>query len=530
MIENFYRRNGYLEKYKATLLNFVESCCHVYIYGAGNFGKCYLDILQQYGYDADGFIVTKRHSKECLGKPVYTIDEITDHISAKDGVIPAFTNSNVQEIAHKFTKEKPQILNFDHQIMLSLENEMHFFPLLDRLNKEYPILEKKIDISEWKHILLVRLEAIGDAIFTTPFIRELRKNFPKSHISVVLRKQNQKILADCPYIDQLFLYDSELQDGELAEQSRNYKELSKKIHRFTDEIFHEKTFDVVFLSRELLCGRNSMDEFLIAYYSKARYRIGRILINGFEKQHLLERLQDSFTFITTPSEPMHEAAYALDMLRQCGCKIDDERMELWPSPQSEKKCKQILKTHHIEKHQFLIALGIVASVATRTWKIENYNHVIQHYGASLGDKICFIIMGGKDAEDTAKQLDNSYSNIINLAGQTDLDETAACMKRCHLYVGSNTGLLHFASAFGVPSVTIYSELSDGKPTDGDSPLRMGAWKVPHIDLVPPAGLDGCHGACRMKFSHCINQITPSQVIDSIDKLLNKCDKNDNKGD
>ena len=46
----------------------------------------------------------------------------------------------------------------------------------------------------------------------------------------------------------------------------------------------------------------------------------------------------------------------------------------------------------------------------------------------------------------------------------------------------------------------------------------GAWKVPHIDLVPPAGLDGCHGVCRMRFSHCINQILPEQVIDAINQL------------
>ncbi len=523
-------KKSLLSEEKNKILDFAVGCEHIYIYGAGNFGKCYLDLLQQYGYDADGFIVTKKHALECLGKPIYTIEEIVENISAKDGVIPAFTNSDVQEIVHKFTKEKPQILDFDHKIMLSLENEIHFFPLLDELDKEYPQLEKKIDLSEWKSILLVRLEAIGDAIFTTPFIRELRKSFPESRISVVLRKQNQKILADCPYIDQLFLYDSELLDGEVAEQSQNYREHSKKIRRFTDKIFHEREFDVVFLSRELLCGRNTMDELLIAYYSKARYRIGRMLINGLDKQHLLKRLQDSFTFIANPSEPMHEAAYALDLLKQCGCKIDDERMELWVSPQCERRSAQILEAYHVEKYQILIALGIVASVATRTWKIENYNQIIRHYGENLGDKIGFVIMGGKDAEDTAKQLDHSYGNIINLAGKTDLDETAVCMRRCHLYVGSNTGLLHFASAFGVPSVTIYSELSDGKPTDGDSPLRMGAWKVPHIDLVPPAGLDGCHGACRMKFSHCINQITPKQVIDSINQLMNICDKGNHKGD
>lgn len=503
------------------ILDFAASCRHVYIYGAGNFGRGYLDILQHYGQDADGFVVTEKYSSEYMEKPVYSIDEISGRILTEDGIIPAFTNSNIQEIERRFVNVRPKILEFDHKKMLCLENELHFLPLINELDQEFPDLKKEIDKSEWKRILIVRLDAIGDIIFTTPFIRELRRNFPESYMSVVIRKQNCKLLENCPYIDELFLYESELLDGELADQCQNYSELSTRIRKFTDRNFKNKKFDVVFFPRELLCGRNTIDELLIAYYSHARYRIGRILTNESDKQFICERLQNSFTLISNPSEPMHEAAYALDMLRLCGCTIENERMELWTTPKSEESISHIFEEMNIEEHQILIALGIVASVETRTWKINNYNRVVRHYGKQFGNKIRFVVMGGEDAQKSSEQMDNTYGNIINLAGRTDLNETAACMKKCNLYVGSNTGLLHFASAYGIPSITIYSELSDGKPTDGDSPFRMGAWKVPHIDLVPPAGLDGCHGVCRMRFSHCINQITPEQVIDAVNRILYK---------
>lgn len=513
-MENTMRKNG-----NNRISDFAASCRHVYIYGAGNFGRGYFDILQHSGQDADGFIVTEKRSSEYIGKPIYSIDEISKLISAEDGIIPAYTNSNIPEIEKRFVNIKPRILDFDHKQMLCLENELHFSPLINRLDQEFPDLKKEIDKSEWERILIVRLDAIGDTVFTTPFIRELRKNFPESHISAVVRKQNEKLLENCPYIDKLFLYESELLDGELADQCRNYSELSIKIREFTDQNFKNKKFDVVFFPRELLCGRNTIDELLIAYYSRARYRIGRILTNEPDKQQLCEMLKDSFTLISNPIVPMHEAAYALDMLRRCGCTVEDERMELWTSPQSEERVDRIFEEYGVEGHQSLIALGIVASVDTRTWKAENYDNIVRYYGQQYGKEIRFIIMGGSDAESAAGKIDNTYGNLINLAGRTDLNETAACMKKCNLYVGSNTGLLHFASAYGVPSVTIYSELCDGKPTDGDSPLRMGAWKVPHIDLVPPAGLDGCHGVCRMRFSHCINQIVPEQVIDAINQIL-----------
>lgn len=512
--------NEILKDKNNRISDFAASCRHVYIYGAGNFGRGYLDILQHCGQDANGFIVTEKHGSEYMGKPVYSIDEISGTVSAEDGIIPAFTNSSIPEIERRFVNIRPRILDFEHKQMLCMENEIHFMPLINRLDQEFPGMKKKIDRSEWKSILIVRLDAIGDTIFTTPFIRELRRNFPGSHISAVIRKQNEKLLENCPYIDELFLYESELVDGELSDQCQNYPELSIKVRVFTEQNFKNKKFDVVFFPRELLCGRNTVDELLIAYYSRARYRIGRILANGPDKRQICGRMEDSFTLISSPTEPMHEAAYTLDMLQQCGCTVKDERMELWTSPQSEELSGRILKEYGAEGHTCLIALGIMASAETRTWKAENYADIVRHYGQQYGKKVRFLIMGGKDAESAARKIDNTYGNLINLAGMTDLNETAACMKKCSLYVGSNTGLLHFASSFGIPSVTIYSELSDGNPTDGDSPLRMGAWKVPHTDLVPPAGLDGCHGVCRMRFSHCINQIVPGQVIGAINQMLN----------
>ena len=514
-----------LNKEKNKILNFVSSCRQIYIYGAGNYGKGYLDILQHYGQDVAGFIVTNKCDNRCKGIPIYSVHEISEVISAEDGIIPAYTNSKVQDIEDKFANVIPRILDFDHKAMICMENEIHFFPLMDKLTSEFQKPNKIIDISKWNNILIVRLDAIGDTVFTTPFIREVRKNFPYSHISVVIRKQNQKILENCPYIDELFLYESELLDGELAEQCQNYQEISRKIQGFTEQNFKSKEFDVVFFPRELLCGRNTVDELLLAYYSHAKYRVGRMLADELDQCLIYEKLKDNFTLITKPSEPMHEAAYALDMLKQCGCIVEDERMELWPSIQSEQKIEDLLKKYYIEENNILIALGIEASVDTRTWRVENYNKVIRYYGETSGNRVRFIIMGGADAKEAAGKIDNSCKNVINLAGETNLDETAACMKKCDLYVGSNTGLLHFASALGIPSVTIYSELSDGKPTDGDSPVRMGAWKVPHIDLVPSAGLDGCYGVCKMSFSHCINQISPRQVINSIAQMIPQDSKN-----
>lgn len=507
----------YIEREMKRLLKFCRSHDRIYLYGAGNYGKGYLDVLLHHDIRPAGFIVSDPGTEECCGLKVYTAGEIAPYITGEDGVIPAFTNSVPKEIGRMFPAA--EVLSFDHQVMLCMEDEILFYPVMDKLDSWYPGPGPLGEGEIWTSILVVRLDVIGDTVFTTGFLRELRRNFPESEISVVVRRQNYDLLKYCPYINRLFLYDGGLREGELSEQCRDFADVSARVREFVDCNFTGLHFDAVFSPRRLLCGRNAIDELLLVFYSNAKYRIGRIMADGLEMRFLHERVQKSFSLLSYQARPMHEAAYALDMLRDCGCRVEKEEMELWIDDDSREFAKKTLEGSGVGPDTVLVALGLVASVETRTWKIGNYKRLIHDCHKKYGGKVKFLLLGGPDAVGAAGELTDDKDIVINLAGKTRLDQTAACMAHCSLYVGSNTGLLHFASALGKPSVTIYSELSDGKDTDGDSPFRMGAWKVENVALVPPAGLDGCHGVCRMRRSHCINLITPMQVEQAMEKLL-----------
>lgn len=43
--------------------------------------------------------------------------------------------------------------------------------------------------SKINKILIIRLDEIGDVVMTTPFIRELRRNFPKAEINLIVKPQ-----------------------------------------------------------------------------------------------------------------------------------------------------------------------------------------------------------------------------------------------------------------------------------------------------------------------------------------------------
>lgn len=522
----------YIKRERDKLLDFCRNHEALYIYGAGNYGRGYLDVLEAYGISVNGFLVSEKQEEEFCGKKIYSAAEIDAWEIDDTGIIPAYANSKPKEIRKKFKKISPDILDMEHLVMLCFDNKIRFYPVMDRLDQEFDISPQWKQGIALENILIVRLDAVGDIVLTTPFIRELKRNNPKSHISVVIRKQNRFLLEGCPYIDELFQYDSGLIDGQLADQSRLYKELRGKVERFVSENFSGKRFDAVFFPRELLCGRNTVDELLLAYMSGAKYKIGRIMSNEINKRDIQKRMSKSFSLVSLQDEPMHEAEYALSLLEECGYEIHDKRMELWPGNESRAYAGAVIGKLRESKKDIVVALGIVASVETRTWRAENYKTLIKKFYDLYHTGVKFVLLGGSDAVEAAKEICGtgdaglagwsgvlSKGVVLDLTGKIRLDQTAAVTEQCDLYVGSNTGLLHFASAFGKPSVTVYSELDDGLPTDGDSPFRMGAWQVPHIDLIPHAGLDGCHGVCRMRKPHCINLITPDQVLDAVEKIM-----------
>lgn len=500
------------------IIEFVKKNKTVYIYGAGTYGKRYYEFLNNEGFEIRGFIVTHKHQFSYCGKDVYEPSEIEADIESC-GVIPAFADVNIAELSKLFAGNV-NIYQPVHLEFLKNITQKRVEPIIAELEKEFG---RAVSFDEYNkdnisRILIVRTDAIGDLICTIPFIRELKKNHKKSRITVVVRKSNRLILENCPYIDELLFYDSELISGELYEQSDKFYEILNRVKLFADENFKGERFDAVFLPRELMAGRNIIDELLIALISGARMRFAHVINTDLMKSYIRNQFDGLFTHISFTDAPMHEVEYQLNILKDIGDNVENTQMELWCSNKVAEEVANRIHANH-DTTIIYIAIGLVASVPTRTWSIENYIELFEKSANLYGTNVKFLVMGGNDAVIEYNNVNIDLPNVIDFTGKTSLEETIAIIKNCSLYIGSNTGLLHMASASGVPSITIYAELDDGIPTDGDHPVKMGAWGVKHTNLIPPSGLDGCHRVCRMGYPHCINQIRPEKVFEEMQNYI-----------
>ena len=61
---------------------------------------------------------------------------------------------------------------------------------------------------ENKRFLIVRFSSFGDVLLTTALIRNLKKNYPNSHLTFIVKQPFNQMLDRNPYIDQIHIFKS----------------------------------------------------------------------------------------------------------------------------------------------------------------------------------------------------------------------------------------------------------------------------------------------------------------------------------
>ena len=77
---------------------------------------------------------------------------------------------------------------------------------------------------QWREPAKRARDALGDVILSTPSLRAIRRQFPKAHITQAVGRSAYEVVARCPYVDDLLIYDPTRKDrgllGHLAFRNR----------------------------------------------------------------------------------------------------------------------------------------------------------------------------------------------------------------------------------------------------------------------------------------------------------------------
>lgn len=501
---------GLIIKELEIFTTFLKKYDKIYLYGAGKIGRRYARFLSMMGIVPAGFIITEGNSATVDGIEVFPVSDLKNEMSCSVGVIIAFRGADEQDIRLRIGA-LPGLLKPKDDFQNILELETIIFPFFRDISKPRQNLKP---VHEWSRILIVRLDVLGDLIMSTALIREIRKNCPDSHITLVVRSSNEMLFRECPYIDDLIVYDCDLSKTEADISLEELESLWKKVKKFiTDKL--SMHYDIVFQLCSLLNGRGALEAVMLGYASEADCQIGRVYAwkKSVEKSnYIYKRFSDSLSCVTYDAMPKHEVACMLDMLRKCGGRVENERLELWFADRETNMLPVSLSSN-----KRWLAIGVVGRIPSQCWPADRFQDFFLQIGERYRD-VGFILFGGNDAVDTAGKIVRgmqSSVDVMDLTGKTSLAQAAYMMKKCIAYVGANTGLMHMAAALGLPVVEIsfYVRGEDGKE---NSP--MGPWGTKSI-VLQKFPMDDCREICCKPYSHCITQITVEEVSEAVEKML-----------
>ena len=504
-----------------SLLQFCQSNRSIYLYGAGEFGGIYLEYLNLHNiHNIEGFLVSKKTVDEYNGIPVYEAEEYLPQIGYDSGIILSLSCKYHNDIL-KSLEFPCQVGYFDDGMV----NVISCNPILDKLDhyQKKLIHPKKNEVVDGNKILVVQVEhTFGDVIWSTGLLRELRKNFPHSYIGIVLNSNMKSLFQYCPYVDEIVGFDL------IRDVSDKFVEgYCEKIMDFCTE--NDLSYDVVYLPRLLPWHRYELWENLfIAVGCGANKRVAHITTHTDYMKIIARKYERFFTEIVKHDKGEHEALRNLMLLSNFHGKVEQYEMELWIGENEIAYSKSVLNYRNVNGILY-IAIGLVGSNPARSWSPEKYNRLFKNL-ANKYPCIIFVLCGGKDAVEAAqKSKEGIESNCIDLTGKTTLLQVAAVISRCDFYIGSDTGVMHMASAFGKPVIELSYSLPDSPATFGSHPVRTGPWCVFGIVLRPSHGLDGCKYICRRKQAHCINLIAVNEVIDAVELILKNRLRNHSEG-
>lgn len=104
-----------------------------------------------------------------------------------------------------------------------------------------------------------------------------------------------------------------------------------------------------------------------------------------------------------------------------------------------------------------IGLGPTANWPPKVWPAERFATLFRALeNGPLPGAVPVVFAGPGDTERAmAESLLAALPDAIDLVGRLSLPEVAACLARCALFIGNDSGLMHLAAAAGAPTLGLF---------------------------------------------------------------------------
>ncbi|MEI7998334.1 MAG: glycosyltransferase family 9 protein [Candidatus Omnitrophota bacterium] len=332
------------------------------------------------------------------------------------------------------------------------------------------------------NILVVNINWLGDAVFSTPVFKALKDNFPKARVSCLCVPRVKKVLELCSFIDEIIVYD---------EKGKHFWPWAK-CSLVAD--LRRKCFDVAFLLHR------SATRGVLVYLAGIPQRVGYC-----KTKSLLTQPVDFC------DDGIHRRDVYLKVLEAYGLKIKDKTCQLKLNPEDVKQLEVLLEAKGITHKDKIIVLHTAGNWELKRWPASSFVHLIESILERYQVKI--ILSGSYSDLEYAQSINQQAGNrAVVVAGQTSLGQSLALYHRAKVMISSDSGPLHLAHSVGANVIGIYG------PTRVEitGPQGVGHSEVLFKDVgcnKSPCYYLGCTS------NICMQAITVEDVLKAIQKFI-----------
>jgi len=304
-----------------------------------------------------------------------------------------------------------------------------------------------------KNILIIRTDRIGDVVLTLPLASILKKHFPNSIITFLLREYTKPLAVNNKLIDEIITIDGDFSNLTYLEK---IKRLKKK---FDLAIIAFPTFSIAAL----------------LFFSGIKIRIG----SGYRWYSFLFNYK---VFEHRKDVKFHELEYNIHLLKAIGINevITPSNVDfsLHSSAKSRQQIQSELEKHRVSLNKKIIIIHPGSGGSSIDLPINSMKKLIEKLAYDLDIEI--LITGNDKDEELCKMLVVN-EKTKNFAGKFNLENMIALIEKSELLIANSTGPIHIAAALNkhvigfYPKVLVCSEKRWGPYTE------MKKVFVPQID-------------------------------------------------
>lgn len=331
-------------------------------------------------------------------------------------------------------------------------------------------------------ILVMHSLGIGGTVLSVPFLRNLREAFPAARIDLMLGPFSAEAIQGCPYVDRALPLPFSAPSG----RGRLMGTL------FRLKMMKNERYDAVFVLDRSLANA------LFVHAARVPRRIG---YTGPGRGLLM-------TDTTPYLQDRHEVELLLDCLRALDIPIRSTSLEVWPSPENEKKIRTLMSDAGWKADQLKIVVHAAASLPAKQWPLERFAEVMKKLKEKHHAR--FVYTGSSEDAVLYQEIEKQGPfGGLNLCGITSVYENISLYRAADLFFGVDSGPMHAAAAVGAPIVALFG------PTDE---RKWGPWGEGHRVITKRLSCAPCKPH-KCRDNECMKRIGVDEALDAVENKI-----------